>query len=1170
MSQRTATTTIEESMSFPSKGDIVSGVKVMSAECKLEETTFTYRVCFEKGTRRADVPNILREFYNTGMVTVNGIDCVVQDHNYQIRPTRSQTIVSGSATIIPISKTNPVQKQLTALEDFNQEYTKMEMAQPETYFRVFPYRGFDGPAFRTKLFSLVSQMGENYGYCDDKKLYHRRASLVMPKIKITKAPPNAKMFYHTHPKKDEPSLSSADDYLVYFDMSHKPLNIRHFYTVMADRMDYFHVVPKHSKKKDYVKLNEDKFLEEVDNQIDEAGKRLDEKLPNDTYEDNLYYCERVTREVVKFLNKKYGKYFTITYKCHYKVKRNPDKPTGSDLHLDDEFLAKGLNDIKSGKYSWPEFNSKTKPHEEYAYWHSRYFSLNRDAKGLGYIGLMPGDSRRLEAFMFDSYRGSNYSYDDILGILAISYDIRMRDSKIRDGKRNDSRIHDILDFLEITDQVVREDIMMLDSILAVDPYGDLAQEMGQHQFVLPLADFSIKSVEAMNDVKKGKKDLEMAKYEINVKLKEKMAKTVAKSLGHLNNTLGKDIRDEEGEIIDPARTRPVYGMDGVVEKSIVNPPIQIKKVDYRSSLPVEIFDNPDLIKEILDEFKKEGKDVLTIKNQYNIAIPVEDTAVSMKITISSGSVEFFYPSVGYERTIPDEEAVVSAFRKLVERLNSRGFNIPTDDIAIGTSEPMRNPNDGMIIAIVGPVQASKDKVIQSLEKRLDADVVRTYTTKNLKEYQKKSNLVETTDEIFSKMANNGDLIVVTNALDGSKRGLLRKDFLDSRYMIVDARMADMPFLLKADPSVMSFYLQPTNSEAEIKKFVMDYASPQEAAKVANLATDADSDAEGEVDYVMSYDVEKPGQMMEEVFQYIPKKNPKPDGSVFFPGNGSNYYLTARTIPITALQGEPYANPSHHGCPIVTQDLEMNTRNRNSAIQAEYIQYGPLNLEDEEYWKKAAKHWKTTVEVAKKSRCSNCVAFDISPRMLECMPSSVQEDGQLGMCWMHNFKCHSARSCFTWAAGGPITEDSVSYDWQERSSKPKENPPIRDVPGTTPGIDDPAFRRWVEKQDQVGDVKSEYGHKFHGTISTGRAGGMTREILELTTNSNYFREKYSDFSAIAKDKGWLHALQEVLESIPIQEWGATIDGERITGRMVTIDELQRANGAYVDTSLHSED
>jgi hypothetical protein len=56
-------------------------------------------------------------------------------------------------------------------------------------------------------------------------------------------------------------------------------------------------------------------------------------------------------------------------------------------------------------------------------------------------------------------------------------------------------------------------------------------------------------------------------------------------------------------------------------------------------------------------------------------------------------------------------------------------------------------------------------------------------------------------------------------------------------------------------------------------------------------------------------------------------------------------------------------------------------------------------------------------------------------MDECMPGKVSDDsGRLGYCWMHNFKCHSARTCRTWAKGGPITEDSVSYDWQER----KEN------------------------------------------------------------------------------------------------------------------------------------
>lgn len=119
------------------------------------------------------------------------------------------------------------------------------------------------------------------------------------------------------------------------------------------------------------------------------------------------------------------------------------------------------------------------------------------------------------------------------------------------------------------------------------------------------------------------------------------------------------------------------------------------------------------------------------------------------------------------------------------------------------------------------------------------------------------------------------------------------------------------------------------------------------------------------------------------------------------------------------------------CPLPTQNLELNTKNRNSAIKADYIQYGPLNLSDEGYWERAAEHWNTTVDVAKESKCKNCVAFDISERMLECMPGSVQNDGYLGYCWMHSFKCHSERTCYTWASGGPIDEDKVSYEWQER-------------------------------------------------------------------------------------------------------------------------------------------
>lgn len=119
------------------------------------------------------------------------------------------------------------------------------------------------------------------------------------------------------------------------------------------------------------------------------------------------------------------------------------------------------------------------------------------------------------------------------------------------------------------------------------------------------------------------------------------------------------------------------------------------------------------------------------------------------------------------------------------------------------------------------------------------------------------------------------------------------------------------------------------------------------------------------------------------------------------------------------------------CPLATQDLKTNTRNRNKSIQADHIQYGPLNLSDKGYWERLAKHWRTTPAVAKKSKCSNCVAFDISPRMQDCMPGMVQEDGYLGYCHMHHFKCHSARTCYTWASGGPITKDSVSLDWEKK-------------------------------------------------------------------------------------------------------------------------------------------
>jgi len=117
------------------------------------------------------------------------------------------------------------------------------------------------------------------------------------------------------------------------------------------------------------------------------------------------------------------------------------------------------------------------------------------------------------------------------------------------------------------------------------------------------------------------------------------------------------------------------------------------------------------------------------------------------------------------------------------------------------------------------------------------------------------------------------------------------------------------------------------------------------------------------------------------------------------------------------------------CPPATQDVQLNTVNRNKTRKNHM--YGPLNIKEPgDYWKKLAEKWDTTEKAARKSTCSVCVAFDVSPRMDDCMPGPVSdESGRLGYCWMHHFKCHSARSCDTWASGGPIDKDSVSAKWQ---------------------------------------------------------------------------------------------------------------------------------------------
>jgi hypothetical protein len=122
-----------------------------------------------------------------------------------------------------------------------------------------------------------------------------------------------------------------------------------------------------------------------------------------------------------------------------------------------------------------------------------------------------------------------------------------------------------------------------------------------------------------------------------------------------------------------------------------------------------------------------------------------------------------------------------------------------------------------------------------------------------------------------------------------------------------------------------------------------------------------------------------------------------------------------------------------GCPVATQDVAVNLKNRQVAIET--ANYGPLdpNEPNDLYWQERAEVFDTTPDQAKSSRCGNCAAFDVTAQIKECIaegigdegdPYDVIDAGDLGYCRVFKFKCAAARTCDAWIAGGPIADKQM--------------------------------------------------------------------------------------------------------------------------------------------------
>ncbi len=124
------------------------------------------------------------------------------------------------------------------------------------------------------------------------------------------------------------------------------------------------------------------------------------------------------------------------------------------------------------------------------------------------------------------------------------------------------------------------------------------------------------------------------------------------------------------------------------------------------------------------------------------------------------------------------------------------------------------------------------------------------------------------------------------------------------------------------------------------------------------------------------------------------------------------------------------------CPPATQDISLNLKNRQKAIN-EYG-YGPLNpdLPNTKFWMKKVDEWNLdSMEEAQSSLCGNCAAFDIRQETLDCIAQGIDSDspedaegvidaGDLGYCKFLKFKCASRRTCDAWVTGGPLEDKPV--------------------------------------------------------------------------------------------------------------------------------------------------
>ena len=750
--------------------------------------------------------------------------------------THARTNPPGDVTVVRghmyYARPNPITNSV-----FQKEMNEMLIDNPEKHFTKYTVNNTD--QLHEQLWKGVSYAGESYGWKKGNELWHRRASFIMPKIKINKALKGATMFYHTHPSKDEPSLTSADDIQFYLDL-HFAWGIKSFYTIMKHKLDHFTITAKKGGKEKYLRMGEDAFIDTVDGMIGEGENVAKKEVGEDRPE--VEFQNRITKEMVDLFNKKFSSIAKISFRPKAKnsasklARKPPSNPLTAlvnpapnpPIKVNDQYVAKALDELKGLDYAHEHYGADEYGHTMYVYWwlkhhlapipkqpKGRFYKLNED-------GLDSDTRKKLRDYLSKPIIG-NYNYMDAVYLLALYHDIaKLREKGVKEtGWKIGAEMfrNEIGPELNLPSKLTEDLAFMLDTDLGRKGITD-------ENFLTQSGDlYGVCKLVQMAD---------MITHHPTMYTKR-----------------GGDSYKQESMVNMIDQLRDFLDHHYVIQ----NPPPKVGFVKWIASYGLE--DIPmEAAKELLGQFHqsvipdKDGKTMppgdrssgahLYRMRFNNTAVPGLSRYYAATLALSSSKLVI---DVGKQLGIPDDlgkkdanviyQAVGQSLRESYPEIE---LEEPKPEIIVNP----RHANKIQVISISGPSGGGKSTVLRHLSKHIpDSSTPPTYTTRT-RRHSDGADRKFVSKTAFKSMIERGEFVEWYQSGNGHFYGRRFKDFL-GKVAIIEVSLSGKKDYERRFANMFTVYLDPDPSVTEEQRakaiFSRGGLSKEEAKRRAKIATE---------------------------------------------------------------------------------------------------------------------------------------------------------------------------------------------------------------------------------------------------------------------------------------------------------------------------------------------